>query len=219
MIKLKSPSGPGGQPPLDSLAATFDEAVRLHRAGEVVKALEMYRRVLAIYPRHADALQMAGVCAGQLGDPANGVPLVRRAIALRPHAPGYQLNLGNLLRMLGKIEEAAAAYRHAVHLDPLFADAQNNLGSALLLMRRPGSLEAAAAGGAAEAGFPGDPAQSRHRAAGPGPAGGGETGAAQPPQAPSRRRRGAQAAGAGRTGRRHGRVTFRAIFRALNSLL
>jgi len=137
MIKLINPSGPGGQPPLDSLAAAFEEALRLHRAGDLAKALTIYRRVLTAYPRHADALQMAGVCTAQLGNPSAGVPLIRQAIALRPNAPGYQLNLGNLLRMLNKLEDAAAAYRQAVSLDPFYAEALNNLGSALRLLGRP----------------------------------------------------------------------------------
>ena len=62
----------------------IEEAMSLHRAGRVRRAAELYRSVLAVKPRHADALHLLGVVERQLGNLPQAVELIRTAITINP---------------------------------------------------------------------------------------------------------------------------------------
>jgi len=113
---------------------TLSEALAIahghHQAGRIDLAEEIYRRILAADPEHADALHLLGALFCQRGELAAGVELIRRAIARQPAAEYYN-NLGIVLRAQGNLAEATASYRRAVELRPDFAEALNNLGNAL----------------------------------------------------------------------------------------
>jgi predicted O-linked N-acetylglucosamine transferase (SPINDLY family) len=102
-----------------------------HRAGQLEMAEEIYRRILAVDPQHADALHLLGMIADQRGDQRLAIDYIRRALALEPNGAAGHNSLGNALLALGEIEQALASYRRAVELKPDFPEALNNLGSAL----------------------------------------------------------------------------------------
>lgn len=112
-------------------------AVRQHQAGQPAAAEPYYRQILAVVPRHFDALHLLGVAAHQAGRHAEAVDLIGRAIASNRKQPAAHNNLGEALRSLGRLEEAAAAYRRALVLQPGYADAHNNLGTVLRRLGRP----------------------------------------------------------------------------------
>ncbi len=123
---------------------TVDEAFQLgvqhHRANRLAEAEALYRQVLAAQPRHAGALHLLGVMAGQVGRADVAVDLIRRAIALQPGEGFFHINLGKFLMDQGKQEEAAAAFREAARVQPALPEAQAHLGAAL---RLEGKLEQA----------------------------------------------------------------------------
>jgi Flp pilus assembly protein TadD len=128
------PASPSAQP---ILAA----AVQHHQSGHLDKAEPLYRRVLAIDPRNADALHLLGVAAHQKGDPGAAIGLIRQAISIKPADPSYHSNLGVALKALGRLDEAVACYRDAIGLQPAHPEAHNSLGNALA---EQGHLEDAA---------------------------------------------------------------------------
>jgi tetratricopeptide (TPR) repeat protein len=134
------------RPPLRGIASAaqpvFADALRRHQAGSLKEAEQLYRRVLAFNPRHADSLQLLGVLAHQTGRHDLGVELIRQAIAINPLAPSCHANLGNVLREQQRWDEAIASYRKALELKPDDVDTHINLG---VVLQEQGRLEEAIA--------------------------------------------------------------------------
>ena len=116
-----------------SPAQLFDTALRLHQQGRLAEAEGVYRRVLAIDPRHADALHLVGVVAMQAGRPDAAVDLIAQAIAVHSSAAAFHSNIAEALRMLGRFDEAIRHLERAMQLEPGFADAHMNHGNILKL--------------------------------------------------------------------------------------
>jgi tetratricopeptide (TPR) repeat protein len=136
------------------------EALRLHQMGQFAEAERIYEQVLAVDPRHPDALHLLGMIAYQTGRDEAAVALIRKAIAIKSDAASYHSNLGNVLQSQGDLAEAGACYQRALMLKPDLAEvhlnlgnifkAQGNVDSSLVCYRRalalnPESSEAAAA--------------------------------------------------------------------------
>ncbi len=121
---------------------TFETALRHHRAGQLNEAEDLYRQVLAVDSRNADALNMLGVIARQVGRSDVAVELVGKAIGINGKIAFYHSNLGNALKDLGRLEDAVAAFNSAIGFAPDLADTHNILGNTLKDM---GRLEGAVA--------------------------------------------------------------------------
>ena len=128
-------------PPV-TVQQAFELALQHHRAGRLAEAEALYRQILAVDPRHADALHLLGALAHQVGRNDVAVGLIRQAIAVNPDYPEAYNNLGVALRDHGQLDEAIASYRRAIALRPDYSDAHNNLGTA---MRDRGQLDEAIA--------------------------------------------------------------------------
>ena len=63
-------------------------ALEHHRAGRLKEAEAIYRRVLEVQPRHADALHLLSVAAHHAGRPAEAIDLIGKAIAASGRGPG-----------------------------------------------------------------------------------------------------------------------------------
>ena len=60
------------------------QALAAHQSGDLDRAKDLYRRVLAADPNNADAHHLMGVVAKQQGDPATAERLIRRALEINP---------------------------------------------------------------------------------------------------------------------------------------
>ena len=120
----------------------LNRAIELHRGGNLPAAEQIYRQILAVQPQHADAIQLLGVIANQVGKPELGVQYIQAAIQLNPNSAMYYNNLGESYRALERTEEALACYRRSLELHPGYSDACNNLG---IVLQNEGKLEEAAA--------------------------------------------------------------------------
>jgi tetratricopeptide (TPR) repeat protein len=119
----------------------LDLAVKHHQAGQLRRAEQIYRQILEVEPRHADALHLLGVIAYQLGHHDLAIDYVSRAVSHQPdHAEAHN-TLGVALWKKGQLREAAASYRQALRVKPHYAEAHNNLG---IVLREQGELEEAA---------------------------------------------------------------------------
>ena len=110
-----------------ALASALDH----HRAGDLKKASDLYRKILKSAPKHAEALHLLGIATLELGKAERAAQLIAKAAAIAPQNTLYRINLGEAYRLAGKPEEAAAAYRAALAIDPEFVPALASLGNVL----------------------------------------------------------------------------------------
>ena len=122
-------------PPV-TVGQAFELALQHHQSGRLAEGEALYRQILAVEPRHPDALHLLGVIAQQVGRHDVAVDLIRQAIGRNPDNPAMHSNLGAALRASGRLDEAIVAYRRALELQPGYSDAHNNLGNALRDMGR-----------------------------------------------------------------------------------
>jgi predicted TPR repeat methyltransferase len=109
----------------------LDVALKHHRSGRLQKAKALYRKILKVDPRNADALHMLGLLLHQQNDHEAAIRLFSRAIEYGPESTEVYTNLGSALQSCNRIDEAIAAFRQAIKINPDYALAHNNLGNAL----------------------------------------------------------------------------------------
>ena len=116
----------GGRDP----AALARQALALHEAGRLKEAAPLYDRALALRPRDAVLLGLAGALQMQLGKAGLAAKLLRRALAEQPDQSEAWHNLGAALMKLDQAGEAAEAFAAAARLTPDQPAAWFGLGQA-----------------------------------------------------------------------------------------
>lgn len=127
---MNSPMVRVGDAPVP-LAEAIELATRLQTAGELQRAEDIYRSVIAVQPHQPDALHLLGVVMLQCNNPEAAIDLIGQAIAHRPGTAMYHNNLGKAHRSQERFEEALAQYRRALELEPNMVEALYNSGEAL----------------------------------------------------------------------------------------
>lgn len=120
-----------------AIEAYFQTGVRLHGAGRLAEAEQVYRRVLAEAPRHADSLHMLGVIASQCGQPEAAVGCIEQAIAIKPSTAVFHVNRAAALLALRRLDDALAACQAALRLQRNSAEAYQVMGHVLSDLARP----------------------------------------------------------------------------------
>ena len=110
----------------------FQLGKRLHGAGRLNEAGQVYRQVLAAVPNHAEALDMMGVLYLQTGQPTQGLGWIEKAIEVKGTVAEFHLHRAHALLALRQNAEAEQAARQALRRKRGFAEAQQALGRALL---------------------------------------------------------------------------------------
>lgn len=113
------------------MSQAFNNAVQLHKQGDLNQAELIYRQILDETPDNADALHLLGVVAHQRGQFVRAMNLIKKAVSLSPDAGPYYCNLAEACRMAGDLKGSLDAAHKAVALVPHSADAHNHLGLAL----------------------------------------------------------------------------------------
>lgn len=108
-------------------------AIDAHRAGRLSDAERIYRAVIADHPAHADAHNLLGSVALELGRLPLALSAIARAIRMSGRAE-YWSNLGLTYQAAGRIQQAALAFSNAIALNPDHVGARWNMSLLLLLM-------------------------------------------------------------------------------------
>jgi protein O-GlcNAc transferase len=114
-----------------TIQQAFERATQFHQAGRISEAKQLYEQILAVFPRHAEALNNLGLILRDTGRLDESVAAYRRAIAINPGYADAYYNLGISLSDLWQLDAAISANRQAIALHPT-SEAHNNLGNALL---------------------------------------------------------------------------------------
>lgn len=110
------------------------DAMQRHREGRLAEAAELYRRVLALQPKHPDALHLLGLLEHARGAHADSLKLIERAIAINARIAAFHTARGMVLAALGRGEAALQALARALSLEPRNPEALNTLGNLRLSM-------------------------------------------------------------------------------------
>ena len=112
-----------------ALADTLKTALAHHQTGDLIKAGELYNKVLNQNPDHADALQLMGTMKYQLGELPVAKEFLQRAIDQQPNLTEAHHNLGNVFTGLGDFPAALSSYNSALKLNPDSFQALTNKGN------------------------------------------------------------------------------------------
>lgn len=113
------------------LEKEFENAVAAHQAGDLIRAKNLYEKIITQDSTHADAMHLLGVLAAQLGQFEVAISWIQQAISIKSDVPAFHNNLGNALKALGKLDQAIDHYQIALKLKPDYAEAHNNLAGVL----------------------------------------------------------------------------------------
>lgn len=113
-------------PEADAVADLYAKAREAFRAGDPAGAEPLLRRVLALQPEHAGALQLLGIACMRRGRAAEGEALFARALALQPDDPNLVNSHAGALQALGRHDGALAGFARALEIAPGFAGAHAN---------------------------------------------------------------------------------------------
>lgn len=117
-----------GHAELQLLCGSHSEALRVARMG------------LALFPEHAELLELAATCATLLGDDEYAVSCWQRLLAIEPMAVVAYNSLALALERLQRLSQAETIYRQALAVLPNDAGLQSNFG---LLLENLGRLDEA----------------------------------------------------------------------------
>jgi len=119
-----------------STANLINQAIALHRAGNLKGAEQLYLEVLRYDKRHFDALHLLGVIRRQQGRNTEALDLIVAALKRNPNAVEALSSCGLVLDALGRHEDAIKRYNKALAIRGNYAEALNNRGAALKELKR-----------------------------------------------------------------------------------
>src|SRR5687768_13159816 len=101
----------------------LQQALALHRQGQLDRAAQLYRRVLSKQPQQLDALQMLGLAEIGLGNAATALGHFDRAVKLAPANAILLFNRGLTLLQLQRFAESVLAFDAALAVEPRYTKA------------------------------------------------------------------------------------------------
>ncbi len=125
------------------IAQELQKALKLHQAGQLADAADIYKNIIKAHPENADAWNLLSTVFLAAGNLELAVSLAQQATVLAPDFFVPYVNLGNALQASGQFEDAVSAFQKAIALNSENQEVFNNLASVLnALGRHDDALEA-----------------------------------------------------------------------------
>lgn len=105
------------------------EALKLHQSGDLIKAEDLYFKILNLCPDNADTLNLLGLLKLQTQQFQEAVFYIKKAIECKPCAYFYG-NLGRAYSAQNNFYEAIQAYKQSLELEPNSFESLFNLALA-----------------------------------------------------------------------------------------
>jgi tetratricopeptide (TPR) repeat protein len=129
-------AGPADQPQSRNARSLLTQGNKCAAQGEYSEAIIYYRELLALNPRHPEALNNLGATLFRLGHYSEAEEIFRGTLRIYPDFADANSNLGILLRCSGRVAEAETWLRRAIKINPKHIDARSNLGLAFIFLGR-----------------------------------------------------------------------------------
>lgn len=113
-----------------SAGSLLEQAIKLHRGGDLDEARRLFRSVLEAQPDQPDALRYLGLASLQAGAYTEAAKSFQHTVDLGVGGADVHDFLGSALLALGQVEKALVAFRSALELQPDLARAWNGMGLA-----------------------------------------------------------------------------------------
>lgn len=123
-------------PPITDIPNLRKQAIATHRLGHLSEAAALYRRLLTLEPRHAEALHMLGLIELQADQLEPALSLLQQSLNINGARASAHSDLGVLLHRLHRHDEALASFACALALEPGNAGTHGNHGNVLQAMHR-----------------------------------------------------------------------------------
>jgi protein O-GlcNAc transferase len=111
------------------MAILLDQAFNAHAAGDLSRAQQLYRQILASQPNQPDSLQGLGIIASTLGDHPNAIELFLQAVKCSPKSSAIHTNFALVLLSANRVQDAIAMGQQAIRLAPNSEQSLFNLAS------------------------------------------------------------------------------------------
>ncbi|MBF0193571.1 MAG: tetratricopeptide repeat protein [Magnetococcales bacterium] len=109
------------------------EGIAFHLANKLEKAVECYKKVVAIQSNHVEALFNMGAALHALGELDEALSFYEKVSLLQSNNANVYNNIGLLLQQLGNFTKASDNYNKAIIINPNYVEAYNNFGNLLKL--------------------------------------------------------------------------------------
>jgi predicted O-linked N-acetylglucosamine transferase (SPINDLY family) len=114
----------------------LQHATSLHQAGNIIKAIEIYRLLKKLHPKNPQVLYLLGAAEIQRGNFIDSIDLLRKSIKINPITHEAHNILGIALKELKRFDEALQSFDRAIQLKPDYPAAHINRGIALQKLER-----------------------------------------------------------------------------------
>ena len=137
MPKMPIKSGPGlNLGNAVSIDHLFQQAISLHRQGDLKGAGQAYERILVAAPKHFDATHLLAVVNAQRGHTERARTLFAKALAITPGHPEVHFNRGTMEREADNAAAAIVDFDLILDSQPDHTGALTNRSIALQTLRR-----------------------------------------------------------------------------------
>jgi Flp pilus assembly protein TadD len=113
------------------------EGLRLHKMGDLSRAIPLYRQALALDPKLEHVHYNLGLAYDQKGDSAQAAQAFANAIAVKPDMLDARYMLAVSFRRTGELERATAETKKLLTIDASYAKGHLLLGMLHEQLRRP----------------------------------------------------------------------------------
>ena len=94
-----------------TIEQAFQIAAKHHQAGRLAVAESIYRKVLALQPKHPDALLRLGTIASQVGHREEALAFYQMALDIKPDFSEAFHNMGTTFNEMGQLDRVLPAGR------------------------------------------------------------------------------------------------------------
>jgi protein O-GlcNAc transferase len=116
--------------------ALFTQACAALQAGQWAHAEALFRKLLALQPKHLGALNLLGILLTQTGRFEEAAGAMRAALDINARSEATFCNYGLVLKKLGRLSDALSAFDQALALNAAAPDTWNSRGTVLSELQR-----------------------------------------------------------------------------------